>query len=76
MFLSIKILNDFFPEHETSFNMILHRPSDEVVFMCGIMLKKIMLRSFPLENSDTEIDHELLKDLIFKIDDKNPSISK
>lgn len=56
--------------------MILHRPSDECCIYVWYNVKEDYVEVLPLENSDTEIDHELLKDLIFKIDDKNPSISK
>ena len=76
VFIHKNSLNDFFPEHETSFNMILHRPSDECCIYVWYNVKENYVEVLPLENSVTEIDHELLKDLIFKIDDKNPSISK
>ena len=64
-----------FPEHESNFNMILHRPSEECYISAWYNVKENYIEVLPFEDMErTELDPDFVIDLIFKIDSRKPYI--
>ena len=69
-------LNEYFPKHEVNFNMIVHRPSEECYISVWYIVKDNYVEVLPFEDMErTQLDHSVLIDLIFKIDNRNPYIA-
>ena len=75
IFVHKNSLTENFPEHESNFNMILHRPSEECYISAWYNVKKNYIEVLPFEDMErTELDPDFVIDLIFKIDSRKPYI--
>jgi len=64
-------LTSDFPEHDFQFGAVVHRPEDEVCINCYIDVEQDAFDFNPLEESDTELDHELVYKLIHDINERD-----
>ena len=75
VFVHKNSLAEYFPPHESNFNMIIHRPSEECYINVWYTVKDDYINVLPFEDmNNTELDHKFLIDLIFKIEERNPYI--
>lgn len=75
VFIHKNSLAEYFPEHESNFNMIVHRPQEECCINVWYNVKDDYIDVLPFEEMEsTELDHNFLIDLIYKIDKRNPYI--
>ena len=75
VFIHKNSLKEYFPPHESNFNMIIHRPSEECYINVWYTVKDDYINVLPFEDMEnTELDHKFLIDLIFKIEERNPYI--
>ena len=75
VFVHKNSLTEYFPPHESNFNMIIHRPSEECYINVWYTVKDDYINVLPFEDmNNTELDHKFLIDLIFKIEERNPYI--
>ena len=75
VFIHKNSLVEYFPPHESNFNMIIHRPSEECYINVWYTVKDDYINVLPFEDmNNTELDHKFLIDLIFKIEERNPYI--
>ena len=75
VFIHKNSLTEHFPPHETNFNLIIHRPNEECYINVWYNVEDDNLTILPFEDmNNTELDHNFLVDLIFKIDQRNPYI--
>ena len=75
VFIHKNSLAEYFPPHESNFNMIIHRPSEECYINVWYTVKDDYINVLPFEDmNNTELDHKFLINLIFKIDERNPYI--
>lgn len=58
---------DTFPEHEFEFGLIVHRPKEEVCIYSYYDVEQDKFDFNPFEDSDTELDHNLVRKLIHDI---------
>ena len=71
VFIHKNSLTEYFPPHESNFNMIIHRPSEECYINVWYTVKDDYVNVLPFEDMDnTELDHKFLIDLIFKIEER------
>ena len=76
VFIHKNSLTEDFPPHESNFNMIIHRPNEECYINVWYTVNDDYINVLPFEDMDnTELDHNFLIDLIFKIDQRTPYIS-
>jgi len=76
VFIHKNSLAEYFPPHESNFNMIIHRPSEECYINVWYTVKDDYINVLPFEDmNNTELDHKFLIDLIFEIEERNPYIS-
>ena len=76
VFVHKNSLTEYFPPHESNFNMIIHRPNEECYINVWYTVNDDYVNVLPFEDMDnTELDHNFLIDLIFKIDQRTPYIS-
>ena len=76
VFVHKNSLTEYFPPHESNFNMIIHRPNEECYINVWYTVKDDYVNVLPFEDmNNTELDHNFLIDLIFKIDQRTPYIS-
>ena len=76
VFIHKNSLAEYFPPHESNFNMIIHRPSEECYINVWYTVKDDYVNVLPFEDmNNTELDHKFLIDLIFEIEERNPYIS-
>ena len=76
VFVHKNSLTEYFPPHESNFNMIIHRPNEECYINVWYTVNDDYINVLPFEDMDnTELDHNFLIDLIFKIDQRTPYIS-
>ena len=76
VFVHKNSLAEYFPPHESNFNMIIHRPNEECYINVWYTVNDDYINVLPFEDMDnTELDHNFLIDLIFKIDQRTPYIS-
>ena len=76
VFVHKNSLNEYFPKHEVNFNMIVHRPSEECYISVWYNVKDNYVEVLPFEDMErTQLDHSVLIDLIYKIDNRNPYIA-
>ena len=71
VFIHKNSLTEYFPPHESNFNMIIHRPSEECYINVWYTVKDDYVNVLPFEDmNNTELDHKFLIDLIFKIEER------
>tara|TARA_B100001093_G_C26075880_1_gene696560 strand:- start:13 stop:447 length:435 start_codon:yes stop_codon:yes gene_type:complete len=71
VFIHKNSLAEYFPPHESNFNMIIHRPSEECYINVWYTVKDDYVNVLPFEDmNNTELDHKFLIDLIFKIEER------
>ena len=76
VFVHKNSLTEYFPPHESNFNMIIHRPNEECYINVWYTVKDDYVNVLPFEDmNNTELDHNFLIDLIFKIYQRTPYIS-
>ena len=76
VFVHKNSLTEYFPPHESNFNMIIHRPNEECYINVWYTVNDDYINVLPFEDMDnTELDHNFLIDLIFKIDQRTPYIT-
>lgn len=76
VFIHKTSLTDYFPPHESNFNLILHRPDEECCIYVWYNVAEKSIEVLPLEHSDsTQLSHSEVGDIIFKIDNRNPYIA-
>lgn len=72
VFVHKNSLTEEFPEHELTPWALIHRPAEEVCFWVWYDVKDDSVDIIPLEdNNSTELDHEFIKELIMKIDERD-----
>ncbi len=65
-------LTEDFPEHEQTPWALIHRPKEEVCIYAWYDVENDQLDIIPFEdNNSTELDHEFVTDLIFKIAERD-----
>lgn len=57
-----------FPEHEQTFIALIHRPEDEVCIYCWYTVSDDRVDVIPFEDGDTKLDHQLVYELIDRLD--------
>jgi hypothetical protein len=57
-----------FPEHEQTPWALIHRPKEEVCIWVWYTVDQDMVEVIPFEDGDTELDHELVYQIIDKLD--------
>jgi hypothetical protein len=57
-----------FPEHEQTPWALIHRPKEEVCIWVWYTVDEDMVEVIPFEEGDTELDHELIYQIIDKLD--------
>ena len=76
VFVHKNSLTEYFPPHESNFNMIIHRPNEECYINVWYTVKDDYVNVLPFEDmNNTELDHNFLINLIFKIDQRTPYIT-
>ena len=76
VFVHKNSLTEYFPPHESNFNMIIHRPNEECYINVWYTVNDDYINVLPFEDMDnTELNQNFLIDLIFKIDQRTPYIS-
>ena len=76
VFVHKNSLTEYFPPHESNFNMIIHRPNEECYINVWYTVNDDYINVLPFEDMDnTELDQNFLIDLIFKIDQRTPYIT-
>lgn len=71
VFIHKKSLVDYFPPHEVSFNMVLHRPKEECCIYVWYNLKENLIEVLPFEETNsTELSYETVVDIIFGINNR------
>ena len=63
-----------FPEHEQTPWALIHRPKDEVCIWVWYTVDTDEIEVVPFEDGSTELDHELIYELIDKLDRSEYSI--
>ena len=75
VFIHKNSINDYFPEHESAFNSIIHRPKEECCIYVWYNVSEDNIEVLPFEDSgSTELSNDLITDIIFKIKSRNPYI--
>ena len=75
VFIHKNSLTEYFPQHDTNFNMIVHRPSEECCINVWFTVKEDYVNVLPFEDmQNTELDHDFVIDVIFKIDGREEYI--
>ena len=57
-----------FPEHEQTPWALIHRPKEEVCIWVWYTVDEDIVEAIPFEEGDTELDHELIYQIIDKLD--------
>ena len=57
-----------FPEHEQTPWALIHRPKEEVCIWVWYTVDEDIVEVIPFEEGDTELDHELIYQIIDKLD--------
>ena len=72
VFIHKNSLTENFPEHESNFNMILHRPLEECHISVWYNVKDNYIEVLPFEDMErTELDNNFVIDTVFKIDKRD-----
>jgi hypothetical protein len=74
VFVHKNSLTEEFVEHEFTPWCLIHRPKEECCIYCWYDVNEDMMDVIPFEdNNSTELDHDFVTDLIFKIEERDNS---
>ena len=76
VFIHKTSFSEYFPPHESNFNLILHRPEEECCIHVWYNVKENVIDVLPFEDSDpTQLNNDLIIDIIFKVNARDPYIA-
>ena len=76
VFIHKTSFSEYFPTHESNFNLILHRPEEECCIHVWYNVKENVIDVLPFEDSDsTQLNNDLIIDTIFKVNARDPYIA-